>query len=150
VHFAIAILLAAGASTRMGSIKALNHVGTTPAVRHLATQYAESFDHCIVVTGYHHQQVEAALAGLNRVSCVRNPDPVRGQFSSLQCGLREAASMGARWYLFAPVDWMGIGPAVLHPLLAGMRAADPGELLCIPECQGPARAPRRASCRAGA
>lgn len=131
---AAAIVLAAGASSRMGRIKALAPVapGGEIAVRHLAVQMLRLCGECIVVTGYHHAEVEAALQGMDGVSTVRNPAPERGQLSSLQTGLAALRGSAAEWLLFAPVDCMAIDATVMDALGEAMQAAAPETLLCIP------------------
>jgi len=60
-----AVVLAAGASTRMGSAKLLLPLGGEPLVRRAARQVlAAGFDDVLVVVGYQFQQIVAALAGL--------------------------------------------------------------------------------------
>jgi molybdenum cofactor cytidylyltransferase len=60
-----AVVLAAGASTRMGSHKLLLSLGTEPLVRHTVREVAAAgFDDVLVVLGYEHQLVAEALSGL--------------------------------------------------------------------------------------
>lgn len=134
-----AIVLAAGASTRMGSVKALLPLeGGVPAVCHLARLYEAECGVCVVVTGYHAGAVEAALeiGGCGRP--VRNPEPARGQLSSLRCGLRALAAMRPlpRWFLFSPVDVFDVTAGVLGVMRAAWRNASPDTLFCIPEYGG--------------
>lgn len=83
-----AVLLAAGEGSRMGSVpksllaldgKALIH-------RHLSVLREAGLDEIVVVTGYHHQAIEAALVG-DVVRVVRNLAPQRGQQSSVRLGV---------------------------------------------------------------
>lgn len=83
-----AVLLAAGEGSRMGSVpksllvldgKALIH-------RHLCALREAGLDEIIVVTGYHHEAIEAALVA-DGVRMVRNPNPQRGQQSSVRLGV---------------------------------------------------------------
>ena len=60
-----AVVLAAGASTRMGSQKLLLSLGHEPLVRRVVRQVcAAGFDDVLVVLGSEHEAVLAALAGL--------------------------------------------------------------------------------------
>ena len=129
-----AILLAAGASTRMGSVKALLPVRGKPAVCHLAGEFLRVCSRCIVVTGYHHQRVEEALAAdaCADVEVVRNPEPERGQLSSLQCGIRVLSEDPEGWFLYAPVDCLGIDFQVLSAIQEALLDAPREVVLCIP------------------
>lgn len=141
------IVLAAGASTRMGSIKALLPVSENGpnAVRHLAQQFLRIVSHCVVVTGFHPAEVTASVSDLPGLHIARNPQPEDGQLSSLQTGIRAALQLNREhssqasgshdapvqaWLLFAPVDCMGIEESVMDALAAGMRIAAP-ETLCL-------------------
>jgi molybdenum cofactor cytidylyltransferase len=86
------VLLAAGDSTRMGTPKALlpDPEGRPFVARIVRTFTAAGLDRLVVVTGAQHDAIVAALAadGMSgSVSCVRNPDPSRGQISSLWVGM---------------------------------------------------------------
>lgn len=82
------ILLAAGASTRMGSNKLMLELDGVPLVRRAAERMLEAgAAPLIVVTGHEPERVHAALTGLD-VHFVENPD-YRGPTSgSLHAGLR--------------------------------------------------------------
>ena len=105
------VILAAGESSRMGRDKALLPwppvEGDRPskdsflsaAIRSLA----DATDFVVVVAG----ENEAALAPIvyaNGASLARNPDPGRGQFSSLQVGLHEVLNRGRDAAMITLVD----------------------------------------------
>lgn len=130
-----AILLAAGASTRMGSVKALLPLEHgAPAVCQLADIYERVCGECLVVTGYHGDAVEQALAQCGGSRAVRNPHPERGQISSLQCGITvlSQSATPAPWFLFAPVDCFDVSEALLQTMMDAMLTASPETLVCIP------------------
>lgn len=134
-----AILLAAGASQRMGAVKALLPLQDgVAAVCHLAALYERCCGVCAVVTGYHAERVEAALAEGGRGFVVRNPSPEQGQLSSLQCGLRALRTIApdAAWFFFAPVDCFDVNEGLLRALLQAVEQAAPDTMLCIPEAGG--------------
>ncbi|MDZ7638343.1 MAG: nucleotidyltransferase family protein [Bryobacterales bacterium] len=134
-----ALLLAAGESRRMGTVKALLPLADgVPAVCHLAKLYEQFCDSCVVVTGYHAAAVEAALAEGRCGRAVRNPEPQRGQLSSLQCGLRALSQMGPapEWFYFAPVDCFDVSAGALNALRIAQRQATAETLFCIPEYGG--------------
>src|SRR5882672_3080269 len=60
-----AVILAAGASTRMGTPKLLLPLGGEPLVRRTARQVCDAgFDDVLVVVGSEHEKIVAALDGL--------------------------------------------------------------------------------------
>ena len=82
------IILAAGASRRMGSVnKLLASIAGKPLVRHAVESFvATSLSPIIVVIGYEADEVAAALDGLP-VQLVFNPDHATGQGSSVGVGV---------------------------------------------------------------
>ena len=82
------IILAAGASRRMGSVnKLLASIAGKPLVRHAVESFvATSLSPIIVVVGYESNKVAAALKGLP-VQLVFNPDHATGQGSSVRVGV---------------------------------------------------------------
>lgn len=83
-----AVLLAAGEGSRMGSVpKSLLVLDGIPLMqRHLIALREARLDEIVVVTGYHHEAIEAALVD-QAVRVVRNPEPQRGQQSSVRLGV---------------------------------------------------------------
>lgn len=60
-----AVVLAAGASTRMGSQKLLLPLGAEPLIRRTVREVCDAgFDDVLVVVGHEHDKVRAALEGL--------------------------------------------------------------------------------------
>lgn len=103
------IVLAAGDSTRMGSPKALLPApdGRPFVARIVRTLFEAGVEDLIVVTGRDHDAVRGALDGdpLPRPPrVVRNPDPTRGQLSSLWVGMDAAGSSSAPGMLVTLVD----------------------------------------------
>lgn len=82
------ILLAAGASTRMGRPKQLLPMyGNRPLLRHVVeSSLTEPVSPIVVVLGANAREVEPSLAGLP-VRIVVNPDWAEGMGASLRCGL---------------------------------------------------------------
>jgi len=83
-----ALVLAAGQSSRMGSVnKLLAGVEGVPMVlRAVNAALASKAASVTVVLGHEAEQVEALLAG-RRVNLVRNPDHAQGMSTSLRAGL---------------------------------------------------------------
>jgi molybdenum cofactor cytidylyltransferase len=87
-----AVVLAAGASTRMGRNKLLLELDGETLVRRAARAAAEAgVDRVVVVLGHDEQRIRRALEGLP-CEIVVNPDHARGAGTSLRAGLRKTAA----------------------------------------------------------
>ena len=91
------LLLAAGASTRLGQPKQLLPFAGRPLVRHVVEQALQSrLASLTVVVGFHASEVRAAIADLP-VSIIENAAYAQGQSTSLRAGLlalpRETAAV---------------------------------------------------------
>lgn len=85
----VGLILAAGASTRMGDVKQLlPYRGKTVLGVVIDVARSSALDDVLVVTGYHADAVAAIVPSGVRI--VRNPDPARGNHSSLLLGLAES------------------------------------------------------------
>jgi CTP:molybdopterin cytidylyltransferase MocA len=154
------VILAAGASTRMGRNKAL--LAWPPANIHGSTFLSSAIsalklvaELVVVVAGRNRAELEPIATGWAAHVAV-NPEPERGHFSSLQVGLRELVTLGCDTAIITPVDRPPLGERHLeslrrayeqssdvvwamipthngengHPLIAGPRLID--ELLRAP------------------
>lgn len=86
-----AVILAAGASSRMGRPKLLLPWGQTSVIGHLVEQWAKTGATQIVTVLSHHD--EALPRELDRLACPKvgriiNLHPEQGMFSSIQCAAR--------------------------------------------------------------
>ena len=82
------IILAAGASARMGQPKQLLLWRGEPFIRHVArTALGAGLSPVVVVTGAHTPEIRAAMADLP-VMLIHNPDWEAGQSTSVCCGLQ--------------------------------------------------------------
>jgi molybdenum cofactor cytidylyltransferase len=132
------ILLAAGASARMGQSKQLLEWQGRPLVCHVARQaFASDLDGLVVVVGAAAAQVRAALEQdeeIGRVAIgkraipgapmqiVENPDYATGQAGSLCSGLA-ALPANAEAAMILLVDQPLVTPALINALLAVFRTA---------------------------
>ena len=87
----LALILAAGFSTRMGAFKPLLPLpeadgGTCPALEFLCRTYAERHVPVLVVSGFRGDEVDAVARACGARG-VRNPHPENGMFSSVRTGL---------------------------------------------------------------
>jgi molybdenum cofactor cytidylyltransferase len=92
------IVLAAGASTRMGRPKQLLPLAGRPLLQHVIGAALESrLDEIVVVLGHAAEEIRAALdlPSGDRVRIVVNAEHAAGQSTSLRAGLRAAASSAA-------------------------------------------------------
>ena len=115
------VLLAAGASSRLGQPKALAPLPQgTPLERLLrAMHWAQvSSEAPLLITGRHDAEIRAALCGLPAVeqpNCHFNPDWATGRTTSILTAARHATD---RDLLIAPVDHPRISSRLLHALCA--------------------------------
>jgi len=134
-----AIVLAAGASTRMGAPKALlpDGRGRPFIVRLLHTFSEAGFRHAIVVTGAVHAGIVAAVAAdapcAQSVTFARNPAPERGQLSSLVVGLGQLKP-GVRAALVTLVDAPFVTAATVRTVVSAYEATN---ALIVRPAQGP-------------
>src|SRR6185437_2315220 len=94
----------------MGSPKALLEYRGETFVGRLIRVLSGCCDPVIVVAGYHADAIHAEVDGHARF--VVNPDPARGQLSSLQTALA-AVPTRVRGFMFTPVDCLGAEPETL-------------------------------------
>jgi molybdenum cofactor cytidylyltransferase len=127
------IILAAGASSRMGSPKALlDYRGETFMARLVRVLGAGSRQ-VIVVLGYHSEELRHHVPATAHV--VINPDPSRGQLSSLQTGL--AALPGeADGFGFIPVDSPAVAEDTVAKLVRAFERRPSDTLFVIPRQSG--------------
>lgn len=96
-----AVVLAAGASTRMGMPKLLLPLGDEPIVRRTVRQVCDSgFDDVLVVSGEEHARIAAALEGLPVRHAV-NPDFATGMGSSFRTGVEHVGAAEAAMFVLA-------------------------------------------------
>ena len=126
------IILAAGASSRMGSPKALLEYRGETFIQRLVRVLSAVCDPVIVVLGYHADALHSAVPD---ATIVVNPAPERGQLSSLQTGL-SALPSAAEGFLFTPVDSPAVKIATVERLASEFQRRDPATLFVIPRFEG--------------
>ena len=137
------VILAAGESSRMGRDKALlawpplpepiSSAGTflSAAIRSLAA----STDFVVIVAGKNETSL-APVAYAHAASLVVNPDPARGQFSSLQIGLREVLNRGRDAAIITLVDRPPAAMATVQTLREAFESAAQKTWAVVPEFSG--------------
>jgi molybdenum cofactor cytidylyltransferase len=126
------IILAAGASSRMGSPKALLEYRGETFIRRLVRVLSAVCDPVIVVLGYNADTLRPAVPN---ATIVVNPAPERGQLSSLQTGLAVLPA-DVEGFLFTPVDSPAVEIATVERLAAEFQRRDPATQLVIPRFAG--------------
>lgn len=120
------VVLAAGASSRMGEPKGLMAYRGRPWIEHqLDAAQRAGVGRIVVVLGRDRQRYVHAVPSLEqhgRAVVVVNQDPDRGPFSSVQCGLHARAAEGSRAAFVLPVDVPAASPEVWHALTAALHA----------------------------
>jgi molybdenum cofactor cytidylyltransferase len=134
------IILAAGDSSRMGRDKALlpwppsslSDTFLSAAIR----LFFSHADVVLVVVGKNETSL-APVVYANGASLVVNPDPARGQFSSLQVGLHEVLNRGSDAAMVTLVDRPPVKAETIATLEAAFeRAIEKRKWAVIPEYQG--------------
>jgi molybdenum cofactor cytidylyltransferase len=127
------VILAAGASSRMGSPKALLDYRGETFVGRLVRVLSGVCGRVIVVLGYHAESIRPAIDCGARV--VINPAPERGQLSSLQTALAELPE-SAEGFMFVPVDCPAAEPETVGLILAAFRGRESGIHFVVPQYRG--------------
>jgi molybdenum cofactor cytidylyltransferase len=138
------VILAAGESSRMGTDKALlpwppslpsqpqpTETFLSAAIR----SFALSTDFVVIVAGKNEVSL-APVAYANAASIVVNPDPSRGQFSSLQVGLHEVLNHGRDAAMITLVDRPPVGRATIQLLREAFESAPQSTWAVVPEYSG--------------
>jgi molybdenum cofactor cytidylyltransferase len=139
-----AVILAAGESARMGVDKALlpwppdttgqprtKNTFLSATIRSLSL----STDFIIVVAGKNKAAISPVVYA-EGASVVVNPDPERGQFSSLQVGLHEVLNRGRDAAMITLVDRPPANSATIQILREAFEAAGNDTWAVVPEFSG--------------
>lgn len=127
------LILAAGASRRMGSPKALLDYRGETFIDRLIRIFSGVCEPVIVVLGHHAETIRAQTQG--RAEFVNNPDPERGQLSSLQMALA-VLPPEVEGFLFTPVDCPAVAAETVSQLVQTFAQRDGETLLVIPRHNG--------------
>lgn len=138
-----AILLAAGVSRRMGTLKALLDWQGRPLIMHQIVALREAgVDEVVVVLGHRADELQARI-GANRdvydaggARCAINPEYAQGKTTSIKAGLRavESTSNARGTILLLNVDQPRSAPVIRRVLDAHCNGD--GALITIPTCGG--------------
>jgi molybdenum cofactor cytidylyltransferase len=139
-----AVILAAGESTRMGRDKALlpwppAAAGSMPSGQTFlsaAIQALEPFSEKVIVVAGKNETALTPVVYATGASLVQNPEPDRGQFSSLQIGLQHVLSHGRDAALVTLVDRPPVKAATLRILSSAFAEAASHVWAIVPEYEG--------------
>ena len=138
------VILAAGESSRMGTDKALlpwppQVEGQPPSKDTFLSATIRSLmlatDFVVIVAG-RNETALAPIAYANGASVVSNPDPSRGQFSSLQVGLHEVLNRGRDAAVITLVDRPPVSTATVQLLKDAFESAPQNVWAVVPEFSG--------------
>lgn len=120
---AIGIVLAAGASSRMGASKAELRLGKKTVLRTIVDTLKAGgcADVCVIVAPPHEHQIRATHPDL---WCETNPTPETGMLGSVICGLRAARARGGALAVLALLDQPRVRPRTVELLLNEARTSD--------------------------
>ncbi|MBV8820039.1 MAG: nucleotidyltransferase family protein [Acidobacteriaceae bacterium] len=110
------LILSAGASSRMGTPKALLGFQGETFLDRLLRLFAAVCSSLTVVLGYEPRRILEGVRRVDAANVIINPDPARGMLSSLQCGLAGLREMDA--VMFTPVDYPAIAASTVQELAA--------------------------------
>ena len=140
------LILAAGTSSRMGTDKALlpwppraraAQSSSGPTLLSAAIAALKTHTGAVIVAAGKNAAVLAPVVSDCGAMLVMNTDPDRGQFSSLQTGLREVLDRGYQAAMIMPVDCPPLAEMTLKRLRAEFdRAIAAGKWAVAPENNG--------------
>ncbi|HJM41170.1 MAG TPA: molybdenum cofactor guanylyltransferase [Candidatus Thalassarchaeaceae archaeon] len=119
-----ALILAGGASKRMGKNKATMIVDGSPMIARVAHALRDAGCKSILVAvrdGFQRSEIMGALSHLTDVQCILDNDLERSAKSGLRSALRECAELGIERIQLAPCDMPWIRPQIFERLQEGSR-----------------------------
>ena len=120
-----ALILAGGASKRMGKNKATMIVDGSPMIVSVAHALRDAGCQSILVAvrdGHQRQEIMSALRHMTDVECILDNDLERSAKSGLRSALRECVERGIQRIQLAPCDTPWIDSQVFERLQKGSRA----------------------------
>ena len=130
----VAILLAAGESTRMGELKALLPWQGQSLIAHQVQALSDAgVDRIVVVLGHRREELAPEIEENPRAEWTLNPDYAQGKTTSIQAGLRALDSRLPGAILLLSVD-QPRSAETIEEVLRQHRSVEP--MITIPTCGG--------------
>lgn len=112
------LILAAGESRRMQSLKSLLPIENKTFIEHIIDNLQKGgADPVIVVLGHSADQIQKACA-LSGTIILQNPDFQLGQLTSIQCGVKHLMKIPVEGVLICPVDCPLISASLIQQLVS--------------------------------
>ena len=129
-----AVILAAGAGTRIGGPKALLRIGGETFLARLAARFERpGIDRVIAVVGYEAERVRREAGAPPSTVFAVNERPGEGMLTSIWRALDEAEAAGADAVLLHPVDHPLVEAATIDRVLDALEA---GAVIAVPSRDG--------------
>ena len=119
----------------MGSPKALLDLDGETFLDRLIRIFQPHCARVIVVLGYHADVIRAGTRRASEVEFVLNPEPERGQLSSLKCGLAAVPENGSA-VMFTPVDYPRVQPSTVDALAGALEQSGEETAIIVPRHLG--------------
>ena len=126
-----AIILAAGASSRIGSPKALLDYHGETFIERLVRVFSAVCDPVVVALGYHADAIRPKV----KANVAVNPAPERGMLTSLQTALATLPE-DLDGFLFIPVDCPAVEESTVRRVIQNFRERPAGTQFVVPQFQG--------------
>lgn len=129
-----AVILAAGAGTRIGGPKALLRIGAETFLARLAARFERpGIDRVIAVLGHEADRVRREAGAPPSTAFAVNARATEGMLTSIWRGLEEAEAFGADAVLLHPVDHPLVEPETIDRVRAALEG---GAVIAVPSRDG--------------
>ncbi|OAV46093.1 NTP transferase domain-containing protein [Lewinella sp. 4G2] len=137
--FTARIILAAGASRRMGQPKQLLELSGQTLLERIVRASLSLPGPTVIVTGHYHDEIVSELSSfVGRLAIVRNPDPDRGMSSSIATGMRSIDLEVVDGYFILLTDQPEINSLVLQRMAQTYQdRTEPRHILATAYPEGP-------------
>ena len=125
------LILAAGESNRMGSMKPLLEINGKTFLVHMIEVLREGGADPVVVVLGHNADIIIKEIPPGAATVVVNSDYKEGQLKSIQCGIKSPALASADGVLITPVDIPLISPELVQQIISTASVSDKGIIIPV-------------------